>query len=328
MGIIEDFKKLAQKSPRKIVLPESSDERLIQAAVQATTEGIAKIILVGNKEEVQAKAKELGVNLAGVEIVDPKSYPKLDKYIKEYCRMRNKSETIARNLMSKPIYFAGMMVRMGDADGVVMGAVYTSGEVIAGSHLMIGLKKGIETPSSFFLMDIPNYGQLIFADASVNPQTTPEQLADIAVASAMTAKTLFNWDPKVAMLSFSTKGSAEHPDIDKVVKATQLAQKKAPQFKIDGELQGDSALVPETAQKKIKGDLGPVAGQANVLIFPDLDAGNIAYKLTQTLAKATCYGPILQGFDKPVSDLSRGAKVNDIVGTIALLVVWAQRMSK
>ena len=194
--------------------------------------------------------------------------------------------------------------------------------------LFIGLQSGVESPSSFFLVDIPNYGQLIFADASVNIQPTAEQLADTAIASAMTAKTLFNWDPKVAMLSFSTKGSAVHPDANKVIQATQIAKNKAPDIKIDGELQGDSALVPEIAQKKIKGDLGPVAGKANVLIFPDLDAGNISYKLVQTLAKATCYGPILQGFSRPVSDLSRGAKVDDIVGTIAMLGVWFQRMTK
>ena len=328
MTIIDDFKLLAKKTPKKIVLPESTDERLLQAAQLATQEGIAKIILLGKSEEVKKKAGELKINLSGVEIVDPLNFKKFDSYVKEYCKMRNKPDAIARNLLSKPPYFGAMMVKMGDADGVVMGAVYTSAEVIMAAHLFIGLQEGVESPSSFFLMDIPNYGQLIFADASVNIQPTAEQLADTAIASATTAKTLFNWDPKVAMLSFSTKGSATHPDADKVIQATQIVKKKRPDLKIDGELQGDSALVPEIAQKKIKGDLGPVAGRANVLIFPDLDAGNISYKLTQTLAKATCYGPILQGFSRPVSDLSRGAKVGDIVGTIAMLVVWSQRMKK
>lgn len=328
MTIIDDFKALAKKNPKKIVLPESSDERLLQAAQLATEEGIAKILLLGKPDEVKKKAAELKVDLSGVEIIDPASFKKLDSYVKEYCRMRGKSEAIARALLSKPIYFGAMMVKMGDADGIVMGAVYTSGEVIAGSHLILGLQEGVETPSSFFLMDIPDYGQLLFADASVNIQPTAEQLADTAIASATTAKVLLDWDPRVAMLSFSTKGSANHPDADKVINATDIVKKKRPDIKIDGELQGDSALVPDIAQKKIKGEVGPVAGRANVLIFPDLDAGNIAYKLVQTLAKATCYGPVLQGFSRPVSDLSRGAKVRDILGTIAMLGVWAGRVKR
>lgn len=328
MTVIDDFKALAKKTTKRIVLPESTDERLLQAAQIATQEGIAKIILLGKPEDIKKKAAGANVNLSGVEIIDPLTSKELGSYVKEYCKMRNKPEAVARNLLSKTSYFGAMMVRMGDADGVIMGAVYTSADVILASHLIIGLQEGVESPSSFFLMDVPNYGQLIFADASVNIQPSAEQLADTAIASATSAKTLFGWDPRVAMLSFSTKGSATHPDADKVVKATELAKKKRPDLKIDGELQGDAALVPEIAQKKIKGDLGPVAGRANVLIFPDLDAGNIGYKLTQTLAKATCYGPILQGFSKPVSDLSRGAKVGDIVGTIAMLVVWSERMKK
>ena len=195
---------------------------------------------------------------------------------------------------------------------------------------MIGLQQGISVPSSFFIMTIPGYkggeqGALLYADASVNPNPTAEELADIAVISGQTAKKLLNWKPRIAMLSFSTKGSAEHPDVSKVIKATNIAKKKIKGLAIDGELQADSALVMSTAKRKIKEKIGDVAGKANILIFPDLDAGNIAYKLTQILAKANAYGPILQGFAKPVSDLSRGATVEDITGVIAMLSVWSKR---
>jgi phosphate acetyltransferase len=328
MAVIDDFIALAKKSPKRIVLPESLDERIIESAATVTKEGIAQGILVGSETEIRKKAKEVGIDISGVKIVDPSKSSKTQTYIRAYMKMRNKSEAIARNLMNKPLYHACMMVKQGDADGIIGGCVHTSGEFIAAAHLIIGLQKGIETPSSLFLMDIPNYGQLIFADCAMNIQPTAEQLADIAVASANSAKNLMGWEPKVAMLSFSTKGSATHPDADKVIKATGLAKKKMPDLKIDGELQGDSALVKSTAEKKLKGNLGAVAGQANVLVFPDLDAANIAYKLTQTLANATAYGPILQGFAKSASDLSRGAKVKDMVGTIAMVSVIAKGMEK
>ena len=312
MSLIDDFKEKAKKNPKTIVLPESDDERILEAAKQATEEGLAKIILLGKKDKI---------NLKGIEVIDPETSPKFEEYVQEYCKIRNKSERIAQNLMKKPLFYGCMMVRKGDADGIVAGAVYSSGDVITAAKMILGLRKGVSVPSSFFLMDVPDFGQLIFADASVNPQPTAEELADVAIASANTAKELMNWDPRVAMLSFSTKGSAFHPDVDKVIQATRIANKKAPGFKIDGEMQGDSALVLATAQKKMK-EVGPVGGQANVLVFPDLDAGNIAYKLTQTLAKAAAYGPILQGFSRPISDLSRGAKVKDIVGVIGMLGVW------
>ncbi|MFP3950508.1 MAG: phosphate acyltransferase, partial [Candidatus Micrarchaeia archaeon] len=231
-------------------------------------------------------------------------------------------------------FFATLMVKTGEADAMVAGAVSSSADVITASTGILGLRRGVSVPSSFFIMELPKKkfgekGLLLFADSSVNIELSPEEMADVAVTTARTAKELMGWTPRVAMLSFSTKGSAVHPRVDKVAEATEIAKNKAPrEAHIDGEFQGDSALVPATAKKKIKGKIGPVAGKANVLIFPDLDSGNISYKLTQCLGGANAYGPILQGFRKPVSDLSRGAKSEDIIGTIAILSTWAKRVKK
>jgi len=220
-----------------------------------------------------------------------------------------------------------MMVNTGDADGMVAGAVYATEDIIMAANLLIGLAEGITTPSSSFLMELPNYsggedGVLLFADCAVNVNPTPQELADIAIASARTAEVLCGWEPRVAMLSFSTKGSAMHPDADKVRQALEIINATAPGLAVDGELQADSALVPDIARRKIKGE-NPVAGKANVLIFPDLDAGNIAYKLVQILAGAATYGTILQGYTRPVSDLSRGATVQDILAAIAMVSAQA-----
>lgn len=232
-------------------------------------------------------------------------------------------ESACRRILSQPLCFGAMMVRKGDAHGMVAGIAHPTDEVIMASELIIGLKQGIGLPSSFYLMDIPGFAGsqgnlLVFADPAINPDPGPEQLADIAVATAMSTRELLGWEPRVALLSFSTKSSANHPNVDKVARAVDLARKKAPGLLFDGEMQADAALVEAVARRKMM-DTGAVEGRANILVFPNLDAANISSKLVQVLAGAKAYGPILQGFDRPVSDLSRGATVRDVAGA-ALLV--------
>lgn len=331
MGVISLFRKSAWKECR-IAFPEAEDARILEAARKAKDQKLATPIFVGKKAKILAAAEQSKIRISDIQILDiSKGIPA--KYISAYTRLRKVPPNIAEHILSTPIFLAALLVRMGEAEAMVAGAVFTSADVITASEGIIGLRKGVSVPSSFFIMEIPGYkggenGLLLFADSSVNIDPTPAQLADIAITTALTAKELMGWAPRAAMLSFSTKGSAIHPRADKVIEATKIANKKAPALPIDGELQGDSALVEATAMKKMKGKIGKVAGHANVLIFPDLDSGNISYKLTQTLANANAYGPILQGFQKPVSDLSRGAKPDDIVGTIAALSTWAKRGKK
>jgi len=331
LPIIDAIKNSARRNPKRIVLPESGEERILRAASQASAEGLAVPILLGDPKEIDEASGNLGIALKGVGVLNPPTSDALGGYVRTYCEIRGEkgvAESLATRILSKSLYYGAMMVRAGDADGMVVGAATLTASVIKAGHLIIGYQRDIATPSSFFIMDTGNEGVgedgvIIYADAAVNPDPTPEQLADIAISSARSAKSLLGWEPRVAMLSFSTKGSASHPSIDEVVKATDIAKAKEPSLLIDGELQADAALKVEVARKKMK-DPGAVAGRANVLIFPDLNSGNISYKLTQHVGGAKAYGPILQGFSKPLSDLSRGAKAEEITGIIAIVSVLAQ----
>jgi phosphate acetyltransferase len=330
MDIIEKLKEIARKGkPARIIFPEGDDKRIIEAASLAAKERVAEPILLGEKKRIQEISEALDIDLQGIEIVEPKNSDKIRKYAEEYAKKKGLSLETAEKILSNTLFFGAFAVKAGDADGMIAGSVFTSGEVIAVSREIIGLNPNISVPSSFFLMIVPDFtggenGKLIFADASVNPDPSPEDLADIAITTGETAATLFGWEPRVAMLSFSTKGSSEHALVYKVKMAEEIAKKKAPELSLEGELQADAALVLETAKKKMK-DVGKVAGRANILIFPDLNSGNIAYKLVNILARAEALGPILQGFNKPVSDLSRGAKTKEIVKVVTLLAGWIKK---
>ncbi len=328
MGFIDVIKERAKKNVKTIVLPESSDRRTLEAAHTVIAEGFANIVLVGSKEEIEKKSQ--GLDLSKATIIDPIKTDKLEAYIDQFVELRkNKGMTPekARELLTTDYpYFGMMMVKAGDADGLVSGAIHSTADTLRPALQILKTAPGTKLVSAFFLMVVPNCeygadGTFIFADSGLNQNPTPEELAAIAGSSASSFELLVEKEAVVAMLSHSTKGSAKHPDVDKVVEATKIAKELYPDVKLDGEYQLDAAIVPSVGQSKAPGS--DIAGKANVLVFPDLDAGNIGYKLVQRLAKAEAYGPITQGIAKPVNDLSRGCSAEDIVGVVAITAVQA-----
>lgn len=328
MKFLEQIIQRAKSDIKTIVLPESEDIRTIKAAAMIQEQGVANIILVGNENKINELAN--GLDISKARIVDPLKFDKFEEYANTFYELRKaKGVTIekARETMKDYVYFATMMVKMGEADGMVSGAAHSTADTVRPSLQILKTKPGTKMVSAFFVMVVPDceYGKngiFIYADSGVVENPDSEGLSDIAIESANSFKQLVQADPIVAMLSYSTYGSAKSELTEKVIKATQIAKEKAPNLMLDGELQADAAIVPSVGKSKAPGST--VAGKANVLIFPDLNCGNIAYKLTQRLAKAEAYGPILQGIAKPVNDLSRGCSAEDIVGVVAITCVQAQ----
>ena len=330
MNFIDSIKEKAKKDLKSIVLPETDDIRILQATDKILKEGFSNVVLVGNEEKIKTLANDNNLNIEGAKIIEPAKSEKYEEYVNTFYELRkNKGITLeqAKEIMLDNVYFGMMMVKNEDADGLVSGAAHSTADTLRPALQILKTAPGTKLVSAFFLMVVPDceYGEngtFIFSDAGLNPNPTADELSEIAISSAKSFEQLVEKEPKVAMLSFSTYGSAKSELVDKVQEATKILKEKAPDLKADGEMQLDAAIIPEIGQSKAPGS--EVAGHANTLIFPDLNAGNIGYKLVQRLAKAEAYGPLCQGIAKPVNDLSRGCSSDDIVGVVALTAVQAQ----
>ncbi|PIE04730.1 MAG: phosphate acetyltransferase [Spirochaetales bacterium] len=331
MTFTEKMKAKARTMGKSLVLPEGTETRTIQAARIVADEKLAsRVVLLGKREEIEKSAAGAGVSLEGIEIENPALSENLDAYAAEYYELRKSkglSQEEAREKITDPLLWGAMMVRLDHVHAMVAGAENATAKVLVAGFTIVKTAPGVKSASSCFVMDFPDKkwgedGLMIFSDCATIPEPTVEQLAEITTASAQSCRTFLQAEPRVAMLSFSTKGSASHPLVDKVTDALQLVKKNAPDLNVDGELQLDAAIVQSVGDKKAPGS--PVAGRANTLIFPDLQAGNIGYKIAQRFAGAGAYGPFLQGFAKPISDLSRGASVEDIVNTCAVTLTQVE----